>query len=109
MGKYPTMKVKIKDLSFQAIIGILPFERQKEQLVVVNCSFKYLYKNDKFINYAEIATFIKELMINKKFELLEDAILTIKKELKKKFKMKKLKLAIAKPTILDDCCVEVKN
>lgn len=101
------IKVNINNLTFDAIIGILPFERTQEQQVVVNCSFKYHFKNNQFIDYSCVANEIKTLMQEKKFELLEDAIFYIKKHLKHLYNMKKLKLCIAKPTILDDCVVEV--
>ena len=34
----------IKDLSFEAIIGILPKERQKEQKINLSVKIKYHYK-----------------------------------------------------------------
>lgn len=104
-----TMKVKISGLSFDAIIGILPKERVTKQQIVVNCSFKYHYSNGNFIDYSKISEEIKHLMIEKKFELLEEAILFIKKHLKQSYNIKKLKLKIAKPTILEDCVVSVEN
>lgn len=103
------MKIKITDLTFNAIIGILPQERTVEQQVVVNCSFKYNYSNGNFVDYAQITEQIKVLMIEKKFELLEDAVVYIKNYLSQSYKIKKLKLCIAKPNILDDCVVEVCN
>ncbi|MFA7083445.1 MAG: dihydroneopterin aldolase [Arcobacteraceae bacterium] len=101
------MKVNIKELTFNTIIGILPFERTKEQQVVINCSFSYNYSNGNFVDYSKVAQDIKTAVQSKKFELIEEAILDIKKELKKNYPIKKLKLYIAKPTILDDCIVEV--
>jgi dihydroneopterin aldolase len=101
------MKVKISQFTFDTIIGILPFEREQLQPVVVDCSFKYRYKKGKFVNYVEITHDIKTLMQEKKFELLEEAVLYIKKYLKKQYAIKKIKLCIAKPTILDNCIVAV--
>lgn len=101
------MKVNIKDLTFNAIIGILAHERTQEQQVVINCSFKYKYADGNFVDYSQIVEHIKALMIEKKFELLEDAVLYIKNYLLQSYKIKKLKLSIAKPNILDDCIVEV--
>ncbi|MDD2639557.1 MAG: dihydroneopterin aldolase [Arcobacteraceae bacterium] len=103
------MKVNIKNLTFSTIIGILPHERIQEQQVVINCSFKYKYADGNFVDYAQIAEQIKTLMTEKKFELLEDAVLFIKTYLLERYKIKKLKLSIAKPTILEDCVVSVEN
>ncbi len=103
------MKVNIKNLTFNAIVGILPHERTQEQQVIVNCSFKYKYANGNFVDYAQIVEHIKVLMIEKKFELLEDAVLYIKNYLLQSYKIKKLKLSIAKPNILDDCVVSIQD
>ena len=48
-------------------------------------------------------------MKEEKFELLEDAIIYIKKYLKKEYKIKKLKLKISKPDIMDNCIVSLSN
>jgi len=101
------MKVKIKNLAFNCIVGILPFEREKEQRVIINCSFKYKYKNSVFIDYSKVASDIEFFMIENKFELLEDALLKLNKFIKTKYSMKKLKLTIQKPDILPNCKVSV--
>lgn len=103
------MHVKIQNLTFNTIIGILPHERTQEQSVIVDCSFDYTYANGNFVDYSKVAQNIKELMKEKQFELLEDAVLYIKDYLKQRYKIKKLKLRIAKPTILEDCIVSVEN
>jgi dihydroneopterin aldolase len=101
------MKVKIENLTFNCIVGILPFEREQEQRVIINCSFKYTYKNSVFIDYSKVASDIELFMIEKKFELLEDALLELNKFLKSKYSIKKLKLTIQKPDILPKCKVSV--
>lgn len=101
------MKVEILDLTFDTIIGILPFERKTPQKVIINLSFKYSFKDGEFIDYSLVAKDIQKLMQKNKYKLIEDALLDIKKELKKSYKIKKLKLSIKKPTILDNCVVGV--
>ena len=101
------MKVKIKNLTFNCIIGILPFEREKEQKVVINCSFKYKYQNSNFIDYSKVAFDIENIMLEKKFELLEEALILLKTFLNNKYNIKKLKLTIQKPDILPNCKVSV--
>jgi len=101
------MKIKIKNLHFKCIIGILPFEREDEQTVIINLSFKYTFINNIFINYADIVNYVEESMKENKFLLIEDALLYIKNGLNNKFQIKKLKLSITKPDILDNCEVSV--
>jgi len=101
------MKIQIKELRFKCIIGILPKERINEQEVIIDTSFIYAYEKDSFIDYSLVANDIKNIMINKKFELLEDALLFIKNDLKTSYNMKKLRLKITKPDILPDCFVSV--
>ena len=104
------MKIYIEDLKFDCIIGILDFERKKEQEVIINLSFKYNYKNlDNFIDYSEISKKIERIMKKKKFELLEDAIIYIENFLYKSYNIKKLKIKISKPNILTNCIVSLKN
>lgn len=104
------MKIQIKNLTFDCIIGILDFERVSPQKVVLNLSFKYDYKNkDSFIDYSKVSKNLENIMKEEKFELLEDAIIYIKKYLKKEYKIKKLKLRISKPDIMDNCIVSLSN
>ncbi|WP_419770677.1 MAG: dihydroneopterin aldolase [Candidatus Marinarcus sp.] len=103
------MKVKIEKLTFNCIVGILPFEREKEQRVIIECSFHYTYKKSIFIDYAKVAQEIEKIMKKKKFKLLEDAIVDITEKLTTKYALKKLKLKIAKPDILNNCVVSLSN
>ena len=105
------MKVYIENLTFETIIGILDFERTTPQQVIINLSFKYKFNNDskEFVNYAEVANLIETLMKEKQYLLIEDAILDIKKELKKAFYIKKIKLKITKSNIMTNCLVSVSN
>jgi dihydroneopterin aldolase len=110
------MKINISNLTFKAIIGILDFERQKAQRVIVDCSFKYEFdkslddsNNKNFIDYSLVAKDIKKTIKKKKFLLIEDAIINLEKKLIQKYGMKNLNIKITKPDILDDCIVSVQN
>ena len=105
------LKINIEDLTFNCIIGILPFERDKEQKVVINISFEYFYKDDgsNFIDYSKVVVLTEKIMIEKQFKLIEDAILFIRKELKNKYKIENLKIKISKPDILPNCVVSVEE
>jgi dihydroneopterin aldolase len=103
------VQIFIENLKFQTIIGILDFEREKEQDVILNLSISYEYE-DKFINYADVANLLKTTMKNKKYLLIEDALLDLAQLLKKKFsKIQTLNIKITKPSILPDCTVSVAN
>jgi 7,8-dihydroneopterin aldolase/epimerase/oxygenase len=103
------LKIYIEDLKFQCIIGILEFERETPQDVIVNLELEYLYDKE-FINYADVVQMIKSLMIEHQFLLLEDAILKLSKKLKEKFQqINTLKLKITKPSILPDCIVSLED
>jgi dihydroneopterin aldolase len=103
------MNIHIEDLKFKCIIGILEFERDIEQDVIIDIKIEYEYI-DQFIDYADITKIIKKDMINTKFLLIEDALEGLSKKLKKNFPLiKQLYLKISKPSILPDCKVSVAN
>ena len=103
------MTVYIEDLKFQAILGILDFERTTPQDIIVNLKIDYNY-TDSFINYADVSSLIKSHMIEEKFLLIEDALSSISKKLKKEFPLiDTLYLKITKPSILLDARVSVSN
>ncbi len=103
------MTIHIEDLKFQAIIGILDFEREKEQDILINLTIEYIYK-DTFINYAEVIEFIKSYTQKSQFLLIEDALLSLSTKLKITFQLiNTLNLKITKPSILSDAVVSVSN
>ena len=105
------LKVNIEDLTFNCILGILPDERKNLQTVIINLSFEYFYNEDgsDFIDYGEVATLIEDVMFEKQFFLIEDAILFVRKKLKAQYNMKNIKLKISKPNILPNCVVSVEE
>ncbi|WP_419774551.1 dihydroneopterin aldolase [Halarcobacter sp.] len=104
------MKISIEKLTFKCIIGILDFERIKKQRVIIDIFFEYDFLDkDSFIDYSKVAAKVEKTMKEKKFELLEDAIATIEKQLKKKYPIKNLKIKISKPDILKNCIVSLEN
>ncbi len=103
------MTIHIEDLKFQAIIGILDFERTTPQDVIIDLTIVYDYV-DEFINYAHVASEIKNEMQKKQFYLLEDALAEISKTLQNKFsKINTLNLKITKPSIMPDCKVSLSE
>lgn len=103
------MTIHIENLKFQCIIGILDFERDTPQDVIINLTINYNYKND-FINYADVVNLLKKKMIESEFLLIEDALNTISKKLINKFSLiNTIDFKITKPSILPDAIVSVSN
>ena len=104
------MHIHIEALTFDVIIGLLDFERERVQRVIVDLEIHYDYSVGTFINYADVVTLIKEELQQKKYLLLEEALLGVKTELHKQYpNLKSLKLKISKPDILPDCNVALSQ
>jgi len=103
------MTIFIENLTFDAIIGILPEERKVPQKVVVNAKLDYEYKKGIFINYATLAQLIENDIKQKQYKLIEDALLSLHVEIKTMFsQISSIKLKISKPTILAHTDVSVE-
>jgi len=104
------MTIKIEALEFNTIIGLLDFERITPQKVIVDLELDYNYTNKNFINYADLVIIIKNNIITKKYELLEDALINLEKEIIETYEnINRLKIKMTKPDILDDCVVSVES
>ncbi len=100
------MTIHIEKLDILAIIGILDFERKRPQRVVVDVLIDYSYRDKQFINYVEIISIIETMIIDKKYLLLEDALLDIRDMLLDKYpQIINLNLKISKPDIIDNAIV----
>ena len=101
------MRIYVEELRFKCIIGILDFERVQKQEVIINLTIDYTYEKE-FIDYAKVVTLIKKTMKKRKFLLIEDALASLTKKLKKNFPHSDaIWLKITKPSILADCKVSV--
>lgn len=109
--KQRLLKVNIENLTFSCILGILDFERINEQKIIINISFEYFYDDEKkeFIDYSKVAFFVESSMKEQKFELIEDAILYLRKKLTNDYPMKNLRIKISKPDIMPNCVVSVEE
>jgi dihydroneopterin aldolase len=102
------LRIYVENFKFKTIVGILKFEREQEQDVVINLVIDYDYIDGKFINYVDIRDLIKTTMISWKFELLEDALNHLVHLISQEFDIQYVKLKITKPSILDDADVSVE-
>ena len=104
------MHIHIDALTFEVIIGLLDFERERPQRVIIDLEASYEYHNENFIDYADMVLLIKSELQAKKYELLEEALLGIKQRLYTAYpQLQSLKLKIAKPDILPECSVALSN
>ena len=104
------MLIHIEALTFETIIGLLDFERDRPQRVIVDLKASYDYANENFIDYADMVMLIQTELHEKKYELLEEALLGIKNRLYTTYpQIQTLTLKISKPDILAECSVALSN
>jgi dihydroneopterin aldolase len=104
------MTIHIDSLEFDVIIGLLDFERDRPQRVIIDLEASYNYSSENFINYADIVSLIQKELKEKRYELLEEALLGLKNILHLDYpQLKTLKVKISKPDILPECSVALSN
>ena len=104
------MTIHIEDLAFNVIIGLLDFEREKPQKVIIDLEATYIYDDKNFIDYADMVLLIKNNLKEKRYKLLEEALLGIKSILCTTYpQIQTLNLKILKPDILADCSVGLSH
>ncbi|BDY12557.1 dihydroneopterin aldolase [Hydrogenimonas cancrithermarum] len=106
------MTISIRSLHFQAIMGLLDFERTSPQCIEVDCEIAYGYQKEerRFLDYAEVASLIESTIKQEKFLLVEDALETLFGLLKAKFpQIETINITICKPDILPNCRVCVTD
>ncbi len=102
------MILRIEHLEFDAIIGLLDFERDRPQRVRIDLTATYDYQPGKYLDYAEMVEVIKIHIIQQKYELLEEALEGLRTTLTAAFPaIETLHITIAKPDILPDCVVSL--
>jgi dihydroneopterin aldolase len=102
------MNIHIDNLTLDVIIGLLDFERDRPQRVIVDLEISYNYSENEFINYADVACEIELELKDKKYELLEESLLGVKNRLYLLYpNINRLKLKISKPDILSNCSVSL--
>lgn len=104
------MTIHIEALTFDVIIGLLDFERDKPQKVIIDLEASYAYTENQFIDYADMVLLIQNELKEKRYTLLEDALLGVKNVIITTYpQLKSLSLKIAKPDILPECSVALSN
>ncbi len=104
------MTIRIEHLEFDAIIGLLDFERDRPQRVRIDLTATYDYQPGTYLDYAKMVEAIKAHIIEQKYELLEEALEGLHTILRTAFPpIDTLEITIAKPDILSDCVVALNS
>ncbi len=104
------MNIHIEDLEFDVIIGLLDFERDRPQRVIIDLETSYDYEDENFIDYADMVFLIQKELKEKRYELLEEALLGVKTLLCRTYpQIQTLRLKISKPDILPRCSVALSQ
>lgn len=104
------MTIHIEALTFDVIIGLLDFEREKPQRVMIDLEADYTYENSDFIDYADMVLLIQNELKEKRYELLEEALLGLKSVIHSTYpQIQTLTIKLAKPDILPECSVSLSN
>ena len=104
------MTINIESLTFDVIIGLLDYERNKAQTVVIDLEASYDYVDGEFVDYATVVSLVQNELEEKRYELLEEALLGIKSLLFKTYpQVKTLSLKISKPHIIEQCNVALSS
>ncbi len=99
----------IENLKLRAVIGILEKERVKSQAILALCFIEYEKCETEFINYADVSKMIENMLIENRYNLIEDALEDIIKNITNSFKgIRTIRLKLSKPEILDNCEVAVE-
>lgn len=100
------MTIHIEALTFDAIIGMLDFEREHPQKVTVDVILSYDYDDNTFIDYADLCELIEEETKAARFQLLEDALAHLEALIISAYPhMRSLSLKIGKPDIMPNAVV----
>ena len=106
-----TGKISLKDIQFNCILGTLPFEREKEQPVVLNVSvwldFSLAARNDDLvhsIDYAQLSQDLQEFIRMSRFQLEETLVLETAKHILANYpKAQMAEVSIRKPQAIPNC------
>jgi len=104
------MMIHIDNLYFDAIIGILDYEREHTQRVTVDLKLTYDYRPENFIDYADLCLLIEEKIKSARYALLEDALLELETLILSSYpSILSLYLKIGKPDILSNATVSLSH
>jgi dihydroneopterin aldolase len=104
------MKIHIENLEIDCIIGLLDFEREHTQRIILDLQIDYGYQTDQFLDYSHIASMLESHLKESRYILLEDALLGIKNLLFQHFpSIETVHIKLRKPDILPNCTVGLSD
>jgi len=104
------LTIHIEELQFNCIIGLLNFERKYPQAVIITLEATYHYQEQNFINYADMAQLMEDVLKKSSYLLLEEALLGMQSLLSKHYpQITRLFIKISKPNILNNCKVSLSK
>lgn len=102
-------KIFVNDLKVECIVGILPFEREKIQPLLVSMELETSLEEagrtcalDKSIDYALLSERVKSYIVERKAGLLEELAVELCDLIEKEFKPESVKIRLNKPNAVAD-------
>lgn len=102
-------KIFVNDLKVECIVGILPFEREKTQPLLVSMELETSLEEagrtgalDKSIDYALLSERVKSYIVERKAGLLEELAVELCDLIEKEFKPESVKIRLNKPNAVAD-------
>ncbi|ANV98180.1 hypothetical protein BBW65_04910 [Helicobacter enhydrae] len=103
------MQIIIENLELEVIIGVLPFEREKPQKILLSAELFYSYAG-VYLDYRQVIECLTENLQTQKYEILEDALQDLARKLHRAFpQFYKMILLIQKPDIFANCSIGVRE
>ncbi|WP_292656929.1 dihydroneopterin aldolase [Nitratifractor sp.] len=104
------MKIEIHSLEIDAVIGILPTERQTPQKILVDLEAEYRYDGEHYLDYAAVVQEIRRTLVREQFGLLEEGLAFLKRQIITEHpEISSLFIRLSKPDILQECTVAVSE
>ena len=97
--------VRINKLKIHTKIGTSPLERKRKQLLLVSIKFSYKVNNKNVDNisnltsYSDIKKYLKTYIETSRCKTLEKLIIECSQSLRKRFKIQKVTIEVAKPEV----------
>lgn len=99
------MTLLLENLEIKAIIGVLVDERKEPQNIRIDGAFTYHF-DGHYLDYIAIKELIVNHLVSERFLLLEEALISLHKELKESFdELTHISITLRKLDILQDCLV----
>lgn len=102
-------KIFVNNLKVECIIGILPYEREHSQPLLVSVELETSLEDagrtgslEKSINYALLSERVKSYIVNRKAGLLEELAVELCDLIEKEFKPESVKIRLNKPEAVAD-------